>query len=182
MKATAAPVAYSVPFDPDGLPTTQDNVQEVIAEIITKLGHDTLVLGYRIVPEKAQLYAYGTIEVEGTLDLLGELHLEGAPQEIVIPPTPDDNFSHRKIPVGKVIVIPINQQMIVDCGIEVLGTLEVDGDLSILGADIGAEFHPSFSFDYVAIYMAIPLYQQMIVHDAIDVHGSLDILGSLIII
>ena len=56
-----------------------------------------------------------------------------------------DNFSHKLIPEGSTVVIPENQQMLID------GHLQVEGHLSVLGevVDISARAKEQFFYDVI---------------------------------
>lgn len=71
-----------------------------------------------------QSIVYGQgIEVLGTLDVIGTL--------ILINGNDEENFSYDKIASGNRVVIPENQQMLVNSVVDVDGVLEVNGKLII---------------------------------------------------
>lgn len=76
------------------------------------------------VPVNQIMLTYPSIQVQGTLDLIGDM--------FVLNDENIENFSYDFIPLLQKVVIPLYQQMIVYQSIQVNGTLEIAGKLILI--------------------------------------------------
>lgn len=76
------------------------------------------------IPINQIMLTYPSIEVDGTLILIGDMFIPGDDNI--------DNFSYDRVAPGKTVTIPIDQQMIVYRSIEVDGTLNTIGSLVLI--------------------------------------------------
>lgn len=87
-------------------------------------------------------------------------------------------FSFRKVILGATLVIAAEQEMIVSQFIEIDGSLEIEGVLTV---DDLPEYKDNFSQRVVDTRTVIPLNQQMIVTPEVEVVGELVIDGELVL-
>lgn len=100
----------------------------------------------------------------GKLDLVGS---SGAGQ----------NFSHKKIDNGLTVVIPVNQQMIIDGGIKIHGQLTIGGSLKML-----PDKQSELSVKNINRQLIIPLNEQMVIKGKIKIRARIFIRGSLVLL
>lgn len=89
----------------------------------------------------------------------------------------EDNFSFTKIPAGKVVHIRLNQQMLVNGHVTVLGHLRVNGEM----IDIYNRQHEQFFYDTIVLGDVVEVYENrlLLYKDHITVLGHLRVNGRL---
>lgn len=135
------------------------------------------------VPVNQQMLVDQVIDIEGTLDLIGAAVIVTDRDEDTNTIEPE-NFSYDKIPLGLTVQVPLNQQMFVDYPLDIEGTLDVLGRVSV-NHDYESD-EPGDNFGYRVIPLGktvtIPEYQDMIVADNLEILGTLNAVGSFTVI
>jgi hypothetical protein len=89
----------------------------------------------------------------------------------------DDNFSYKKIESGETKTIPLNQQMLVDGDVRVLGDLRVLGSM----VDISQRGKDEFFYTLIGAGESVLVKQNrmLLYKNDLRILGNLTVLGSL---
>lgn len=124
-------------------------------------------------------------DVEGSLVFDDLMYLREDPFD----PAPDpENFSYQLVPEGQTVLVSSNQQMVVDQFIEILGSLWLDGTLTVLfdtdPEDTVSVDPENFSHDRISagVTKRVPADQQMVVDYPLEILGTLDLEGRVVVL
>lgn len=146
---------------------------------------------YQVIPESVSKTVPDNQQmvVDGRIDIFGQLIVDGTVAIIsdldVFEDTedPPDNFSWDKIPFGQTVAVPFHQQMFLDYPLDIEGTLDMQGRVSISSKDEIELPADNFSYRTIAdnVLVKIPAFQDMLVADKLEILGTVDAEGSFTI-
>lgn len=142
----------------------------------------------KTIPDGQQMITMGDLAVFGQLNNFGELKLYEylTPDGMVMPEIPGDNFSYKEIAANETKTIPSRQQMNIVGGFKNLGTIVVNGCMTLLSAKVDEsddEYLPPYIIEDGEVFtikrnrlMYIP---RLFSNNGILINNGLFILGGL---